>query len=260
MTGLSAKIARAREHFDTLSAEVGRFIDSRPYQAVGEDEAETGDWVVRVRFEGQLPFRCSAIVGDIVHNLRSALDHLIWELVLANGATPTDKTGFPIFKNVDAFNAGVLNKVSGVSPAVMQKLRELKPYKEGNGALWRLHRLDIVDKHHLLLPVVSAVRVFSMNAEGFLEAARNAAPGKSFAYQFPFQVPEPEQHCPLEDGTVVYRIPANNRRLQVDLHPSFTFDVAFGEPEDVRCESLIETLRYIGDSVERVAGSFGARP
>jgi hypothetical protein len=28
------------------------------------------------------------IIGDVVHNLRSALDHLVWQLTIANGHTP----------------------------------------------------------------------------------------------------------------------------------------------------------------------------
>ncbi len=45
-----------------------------------------------------LPFDALAAAGDIVHNLRSALDHLAFQLVLAGGHTPTTETAFPVWK------------------------------------------------------------------------------------------------------------------------------------------------------------------
>ena len=46
------------------------------------------------------------IAGEAAHQLRSALDHLVWQLVIANtGATPTGtKSGFPIFKNEKGYD------------------------------------------------------------------------------------------------------------------------------------------------------------
>lgn len=42
------------------------------------------------------PLRLGVIVGDLVHNVRSALDHLVWQLVLANAQQPTRATQFPV--------------------------------------------------------------------------------------------------------------------------------------------------------------------
>lgn len=36
------------------------------------------------------------VIGDAVHNARAALDHLVWQLVLAAGNTPNRRTGFPV--------------------------------------------------------------------------------------------------------------------------------------------------------------------
>jgi len=61
---------------------------------------------------------------------------------------------FPIVDNEEAL---VRN---GGAPLLLQlpeedraKLLALKPYREGNAALWALHRLDIVRKHRRLLDV-----------------------------------------------------------------------------------------------------------
>ncbi len=46
----------------------------------------------------------SVVVGDVIHNLRSALDHLAWQLVILDGGQPNDSTQFPIYES--ATNAG----------------------------------------------------------------------------------------------------------------------------------------------------------
>ena len=47
------------------------------------------------------------LIGEILHNLRSALDHLIWQLViLETGAPPTTtKTAFPIFETAAGYKS-----------------------------------------------------------------------------------------------------------------------------------------------------------
>jgi hypothetical protein len=41
------------------------------------------------------PLRLGVIVGDFLHNLRCVLDHLVWQLVLSNGQTPSVRNQFP---------------------------------------------------------------------------------------------------------------------------------------------------------------------
>jgi hypothetical protein len=55
------------------------------------------------------------------------------------------KGGAPLLKQLPAEDRG--------------KLLALKPYREGNLALWALHRLDIMSKHRRLLDVQSAPSV-----------------------------------------------------------------------------------------------------
>jgi hypothetical protein len=37
------------------------------------------------------------ILGEIIHDLRSSLDHVVWQLVIANGSLPGYWNQFPIF-------------------------------------------------------------------------------------------------------------------------------------------------------------------
>ena len=62
---------------------------------VAESDPNTGDQVFKFRVRAPIPVDLSLVIGDAVHNLRSALDHLAWQLVLANGQTPTTQTAYP---------------------------------------------------------------------------------------------------------------------------------------------------------------------
>lgn len=53
------------------------------------------------------------IIGDCIHNLRSALDHLVFQLALLNkaGTESASKTAFPICLSSSSFNDTVKKKV-----------------------------------------------------------------------------------------------------------------------------------------------------
>jgi hypothetical protein len=63
----------------------------------------------------------------------------------------------------------------------------------------------------------------------------------------------PKLTFPLEDGAVIYRIPARLRShpvAQMNMDPEFQFEVAFGEVEVVKGQPLIPTLSQIMQFVE----------
>jgi len=83
------KLKRADLHLRSLQAAMKEFIDSNPYDTwmdpIPPQLPYIESFIVRVR-ERQRPHReeWGAILGDAVHNLRSALDHLVWELTKQN--------------------------------------------------------------------------------------------------------------------------------------------------------------------------------
>ncbi len=72
---------------------------SRAFNEVHED-ADEQVWVFRGSTPN-VPIEWFIRLGEILYNLRSALDHLVWQLVLANGKTPGRDNSFPIIKNED---------------------------------------------------------------------------------------------------------------------------------------------------------------
>src|SRR5918995_3001656 len=95
LAGVRLKIERARKHIRDLETETSAYLNSspHPYQLRAEDDPATGDEVYRVRVLFPIPESIPLIVGDAVHNLRSALDHLAWQLVESGGGEPGRDTG-----------------------------------------------------------------------------------------------------------------------------------------------------------------------
>lgn len=100
------KIARANQHTNTLDREVGIFLESYVGSQIVNHRFD-GMWhIVSINpmVEGSMPLLCSVICGDAIHNLRSALDHLVWQLVLAEGNKPDRWNQFPIYADPDDFD------------------------------------------------------------------------------------------------------------------------------------------------------------
>lgn len=146
------KIERAKKHLRDLDAQLAEFGDLEQHVLLGDVNPATGASVKETNLR-VLPADAIGAAGDIAHNLRTALDHLAYQLVLANGGTPTKQTGFPIFEDVTAYDRYKARKVEGMSPLAIEAIDSLKPYGGGNEPLWRLHQLDNIDKHRMLFAI-----------------------------------------------------------------------------------------------------------
>lgn len=98
MSGVVAKVVRAYQHLDALDVEIARFVNSGPYTPAVHTDADPN--YVRIVLEcAPIPPGLAMLSGDLAQNLRAALDHLAWQLVIDNGGTPSmdpPVTQFPI--------------------------------------------------------------------------------------------------------------------------------------------------------------------
>jgi hypothetical protein len=161
------KVERAKKHLRDLSAEI--LTLSHTTILAPDPNAGVAPHPISLLHPHEfkrvptLSFEVVAIAGDVVHNLRAALDHLAKQLVLvgltvAPPAVPlTDKElrqiEFPIAETVTKYEADKARKVKGMTPEAIETIDRLKPYKGGNDALWRIHELDNIDKHRTLFTV-----------------------------------------------------------------------------------------------------------
>lgn len=112
LAGILSKVRHAREHRDALDRYISEtFTDEANRPVIGAKfEPESGDYVKYVsRMPDLEPFllEVGLRVGDTVHDLRSALDHLMIQLALLHkpGLTPKQARSiqFPIADTPDDF-------------------------------------------------------------------------------------------------------------------------------------------------------------
>jgi len=173
------KIYRAKKHLLDLESEVIAFRDKQIYGVSTDADLTTGKLreddprILRVqasdftagKFVSPIfalrPFRIlsfSAVstAGDVIQNLRSALDHLANQLVwVGSGLPPSRRVEFPIAKDAATYERNKARQVKGMCPKAIKAIDALKPYKSGNDLLWKLHELNNIDKHRALFTVDS---------------------------------------------------------------------------------------------------------
>lgn len=149
--GVHAKVERAARQLICLSADIGAFCDYQrnKIEHIADSNAGTQTWVFRDNTP-EVPMEFSVRSGEIVHNLRSALDHLVWQLVIANGHEPTTRNQFPVFSAQREYSERAEQYLAGVAPRVQEVINSVQPFQRCAGVgyrLWTLHCLNIIDKH-----------------------------------------------------------------------------------------------------------------
>jgi len=153
------KIERARVVMGELSRAIASFLDTNPAKIRVEiRDSKSVRPQVFFHWDGMgAPEMLGAIVGDIIHNLRSALDLAACELARAEGES--DKgVYFPFCDHPGGLDKAIKDKrFHRAGKEAVALLLELKPYREGNAALRAIHDLDIQDKHQMLIPAFMTV-------------------------------------------------------------------------------------------------------
>jgi len=232
------KIHRADMHHKALESELRSYIDTKPYRLrVVNDHSTLARGVVNeflvVDHVDPIPLDIPVRIGEIAYQLRSALDQLAWQLVLANGGQPVIKrTAFPILDTAPS----VLRIAGGVDPAALAIIEELQPYKRSQDpqtdVLWLLSELNNIDKHRL--PIVVA---HSFNA---IEVTRPN--GEVVSIDITMNVPLKLGASVLTSGALV--TDEEPVQMQHDIAPL----IAFGEGEPCAGESVTEATKRLIDA------------
>ena len=82
--GSRAQTIRAQLQIALLDAEFKRFLNGNYYVIEQGPADEPGSRAAICRVTKPLPLVSSVVIGEIVHNLRSSLDHAVYELTLMN--------------------------------------------------------------------------------------------------------------------------------------------------------------------------------
>jgi hypothetical protein len=154
-----AKAKRASEHLETLYELVREYAASgEPYKLISEFNAQTGWLEVRGRARPAEPI-LSVILGELLHDLRSGLDHAVSALVVASGGQVSKQHQFPICSTPEKFisAAGPAKKPAGALAGIHAGYTVIEWYQPYHtsagaiGALGLLQRLSNSDKHRRLV-------------------------------------------------------------------------------------------------------------
>lgn len=251
LRGPRLKVARARAHIDEFNAKTENFLARNPFRIVVQENTgkHRDKWpralVFQVREE--IPEEFSAVIGDVVHNLRSALDLLVCALVRANNQD--DKhVYFPVAQSAETLDEAIKNgKVKRAGPSVVEFVRNLNPYR-GDGGDWvisALHDLDILDKHRLII-AIGCVGEFQRVVVGLRWESSIAVTLPGF------------QWAGLEDGAKMLDIRAEPD-LELGTEFPAAFSIAFGFRQPVGGLPIIDNLGKMADHLEAIVNSFAVR-
>lgn len=188
LAGVRAKVGRATNQLEALHREVQAFRHSEAYLITGKFEPERSSYVFRLRILEEPPLLWGVVIGEITHNLRSALDQLVWQLIKTNNRRPRGNPTYPILKvppdqGFVAFALGTAKcpgPLRGVSSEALALIERTQPYHGGSGRLLgTLNRFWNADKHRFLIPTVMAVTAAALNPDRYT-ANEDVGPVRSF--------------------------------------------------------------------------------
>lgn len=233
LDGCRAKIQRAKESIDNLHSEITVFLhrDPAPYKIVGRHQSDGLEYALVAFGDPEVPARFAVLAGEIIHQLRSSLDHLIHALIIKNGETPSNKNQFPICSTAKKFEeACQLGIIKGVSLSAKKLIMAVQPYTTptpDDTVLNVVNQFDIVDKHRLLIVVSTVVKLGNEMTIG-ADAAIAATPTRQGKMPniIGFVEPEPRKIC--KDGVEVFIIrlaePAPEFVASAHLVPELVFE------------------------------------
>jgi hypothetical protein len=188
------KVRRANKHIADLEAAISALKEN--YTATVVQNIDTGhqDLIHAIPDFAGAADEMALIAGDAIHNLKTALD-FAWMSTLRKHV-PTanlDCAKFPVYpsrRELECALNGVPINARSNSALFELVVSDIQPFEGGrNGVMYALHKLDISDKHLLLLGLVPLAGIDGIMVQkpdgevvrGFAGATRNLPP-----YVIPF--------------------------------------------------------------------------
>lgn len=262
------KLRWAKKHFEVLRSQIEPFEQRDTHTIRLEVDANAGKYEFYVTGLEVADPDWGLMIGDCLHNARTALDYLIVQLwALVTGEDPKDIKimSFPIFGDQEEF----ANRTRGLRKQLafsgyLARIEELQPFNTFNPSVWgvrnaqrpdvpmlpgaldRLGYLDNIDKHRVLHATWLSVQFGSVTPEipddfTFLRGLTMIDPLEEDAKvgEWTFQTPLPREWEPSE----------------MEMKRYFPLMVAFPDPSVE--QSVLKILPWCIWGVEAVLAIFG---
>lgn len=236
------KLWRAKEHVQAVHDTAHAFLKSDFYRLVLYQD-ESGRLAAKVGELKRVPPVLSVLIGDAVHNLRSALDNLAFLIAKPTTRGEERDVQFPLVNVPREFQGTCRKRLPNADPAVVAEVERLQPYHSRTwpetALLWQLIKMSNWDKHRALI-----------SAAAFLEASRLniRISGKTNVRS------NEVVRGVLEPNAVIVRLEMgySEADAHVEMDPEFTFMPVFDQrmPEPIRGRPVISTLARTGQFIE----------
>lgn len=259
ISGANAKVEWADKHIDDFKEELVRFQNAYPYKFTAERDPETRQPVYYMTEVADVPRDAVLIASDVLQCLRTALDYLI----CAHSKKTTPLTAFPIFDPQKIGKTYLAGKIGEMPPSAQKIVTDLKPYKGGNETLWKLHELNRIDKHRLLVAASTSLRAFNVNQHrAYVRHGSSALlqrNGQTFVLKIANDVYVPPRFkvFPLKAGDVLL---VDSPDAKINENIDFRFDVAFNELGICEGNPILETLKDCFSLVREIVAAFARLP
>lgn len=234
LDNIGAKIERSYDHVVDLTERIKVVFDKQYIIRRYHDEA-TGDYVEIFDDEIIIPMEWSVLAGEVVYQLRSSLDHLVWALVERNGNIPTASNMFPICIDGSRKDiASLERKVKGVSAVAEEIIRSVQPFNStapSKEPLAKLNKLNNTDKHRKLNIIAGyCVKPSQLHITGTFRANIRMGGGSI-----------------LKRGAELFRLKSPPPDLKANIQ--HTFLPVFDEISSSEIESVVPLLAEMHNSV-----------
>jgi len=157
----------------------------------------------------------SLVLGDALHNLRSALDNVTWGLANLDGMEPKVPTQvtFPLTKNEPDWEKRI-QSLESIPAVYLDRIRKLQPWIDGGerdeNMFWLLHMFDIADKHRGLIS--GALHFKQLSTAGLELNLEPEAPIADAQVSYTIQ----KQPIRIAPETVLTRVHSDTHKLNPD--------------------------------------------
>lgn len=255
LKGCRLKIGRAEQHLRDLHGVCQPLMRPGRDAFTYTDFPERGQRFYHLKREPEIPDVVAILTGDAIQNLRTALDHLAFSLYLTGpkkGVTKDlHRLYFPIGSSANEFPQQRDQSLRGFwrSDAVAA-LNAIEPYGGGKGDILHvLSKLNVTDKHRLLLTVAASTGASDLGSFMFEDMRSLLSPEKAALLQpsmmAAFFKPA-DVDCPLKASDPFVIEPLD--RLP-NPHYQGTLDIAIYEPKILKCQPVLPLLQQMVDFI-----------
>ncbi len=228
LTSCWAKAAHAERHLRALHDEVSAYLATEPFTVAGSIDVDASAYVATLAVREPPPLLWSLIAGDVVANLRAALDHAVCRLVEVRGGEITHSHAFPILDappRPDQKQGQWDNRIRGVGKDAEYIIEMAQPFSGSPTdatatVMHSLRELSNEDKHRVLLARYTTIPS-KTDIPIRVGTCRDIEPIESV---------ELYANRPLVDGAEIIRAPVTitGSAPQANVGGDLPFDAGFG--------------------------------